>query len=549
MASVTSKPVAAPSQSTTSWLSNLLQAVQQYFSQTSPLTFVVICAIALSLTGLWLFFQIGMTNIYADGMARLLITRRVIDSPTAGFGQLGSVWPPLTHVLSLPLIGNDFLYETGLALSIISMVAYVLTAYYLYLTVLYLTDDRLSGVVGALIFFLNPNMLFMQTTPMTEMPMYACMMAATYYMIRLAKQPYGRRWMLGSGIALSLGALVRYELWILSLIYIPMLVFIYWRHRMKLVEIEGSLIYWGFWAFAGAAVWMLWNLLLFGDPLTFQRGEYAKPALWVSENDEVFRNLPVAFMSYLYATLSTVGPLFFVGLVALLVYLWQTRLSAESLPPLALIALFPAFVVMLYLGQRPLQVPEISNNMYNIRFALVIALPTAIFLAYVTRKRLLAKVAVVALALASSIYLINTQNVITLRDPVSYTDEPFYFYSVDTTNYLLEHYDGRPIMMESYGNVPVQFEGRLPLGVVIYEGSYRIWEAAIADPTRYVDWVVMRYRAPEGGTDIVGDKLFQTIRLLDSFRNDFELVFQNEFYEIYRKRDSVPSAAALSGGS
>jgi 4-amino-4-deoxy-L-arabinose transferase-like glycosyltransferase len=514
-----------------------------------PLAFVLVCATVVSVVFLLIFFQAGVTNTYADGMARLLITRRVIDSPTAGLAQLGAVWPPLTHVLALPLIGNDFLYQSGLALSIFSMLSFVITAYYLYKTIEVLTHDRWSSAIGVLIFMMNPNMLYMQTTPMTEMPMYASMMAATYYLIRMAQAPESRLHMLGCGVALALGALIRYEVWVLALIYIPTLIFIYLRHRMKLQQIEGLLVYWGFWAFAGAAAWMLWNLLIFGDPLNFQRGDYAKPALWVSTEDAVYRNLPVSFLSYGYATLSTVGPLSLLAPLALVYFLWKTRLSAESVPTLALVALFPAFVTMLYLGQRPLQVPEITGVMYNIRFALVMALPTAIVFAYLTRGSRLAKLLVLLLLPVTLFAHVQMHSIITLNDPLSYGDKPLALAAAEARDWLLANYDERPLMMESYGNTPIQFEGQLPLGLVIYEGSYRIWEAAIENPVQYADWVLMRYREEEGSSGLAGDMLFRVLRPDPEFQAQFELVYQNGYYEIYRKRDSLPSAAVLSGGS
>jgi 4-amino-4-deoxy-L-arabinose transferase-like glycosyltransferase len=487
------------------------------------LNLVMTSAISFSLVTLWVFFQAGVTNVYADGLARLLIARRIIDSPTAGLAQLGAVWPPLTHILSLPLIWNDFMYESGLALTVFSMLGYVLTTYFLYKTILTLTQDRWSSVIGSFIFMLNPNMLFMQATPMTELPMYACIMAATYYLVRMAQTPHHRLYMLGCGIALALGALVRYEVWIIALIYIPSLIYILLRQRMNLVQIEGTLIYWGFWAFAGAAAWMLWNWLIFGDPLNFQRGEYAAPALWVSSEDAVFRNLPISFLSYSYATLSTIGPMSLLAPVALVAYLWKTRLRPDSIPILALVALFPAFVAMLYLGQRPLQVPEVTGVMYNIRFALVMALPIAIIFAFLTRGSWWAKLALILVFSVSLIFQVRTNGIITLSDPVSYRDEPLAIAANEARDWLLTNYDQRPLMMESYGNTPIQFEARLPLEIVIYEGSYRLWEAAIADPARYIDWVLMRYREEEGSTGLSGDLLFRELRDQASFRQDFEL--------------------------
>src|SRR5512140_2735858 len=85
------------------------------------LLFVTAAAIVISIVSFAFFYSQHLTLLYYDGQARLLITRRVVDSPTSGLAQLGAVWLPLTHLLALPFIGNDFLYRSGIALSIISM--------------------------------------------------------------------------------------------------------------------------------------------------------------------------------------------------------------------------------------------------------------------------------------------------------------------------------------------------------------------------------------------------------------------------------------------
>jgi hypothetical protein len=42
--------------------------------------------------------------------------------------------------------------------------------------------------------------------------------------------------------------------------------------------------------------------------------------------------------------------------------------------------------------------------------------------------------------------------------------------------------------------------------------------------------------------------LFRLLRPNVDFQTQYELVYQNDYYEIYCKRDSLPSAAVLSGG-
>src|SRR4051812_19767499 len=54
----------------------------------------------------WCSFANGWILYYGDAEAHLNIARRVIDSRTPGYEQIGTVWLPLPHVLMLPFVGN-----------------------------------------------------------------------------------------------------------------------------------------------------------------------------------------------------------------------------------------------------------------------------------------------------------------------------------------------------------------------------------------------------------------------------------------------------------
>ncbi len=494
---------------------------------------VVGVALIASLVSFIYFYNQGMTLAYYDAQARLLITRRVIESSTPGFAQLGSVWLPLTHILALPLIGIDALYHSGLALSLISMLSFVLTALYLYHTVVLLTKDRFAGLIGAAILIINPNILYMQSTPMTELPMFCSMIAAIYYLLRLSREPENRTWLFASSFTIALSTLIRYESWILLIIEVLILGYIALRKRFSFRKAEGLLIYWGYWAFAGIVAWLAWGWLIFGDPLSFQRGEYAKASLWVGTADATVHNLDISLRAYTEATWLTVGPLVLLGLIGLGYYLWRTRLRVESIAPLAFLALFPFFVAMLYLGQRPLWTPETTDGMYNIRFALVMVLPVAIFVAYLAQSRWWAKATVIALIVSATELMIASDGIITLKESSVVFNEKRYIDIQHTAAWLKDNYDNQPMLLESYGNDQLQFLSAIPLRNVIYEGSYRMWNEALAFPEEHVEWVVMRYAAIEL---IPEDKVWQSQNERAVFYEHFEQVYENDLYRIFRRK-------------
>src|SRR5258706_9234348 len=69
----------------------------------------------LSATALWYVYSHGYILYYGDAEAHLNHARRLFDSRTPGFGQLGAVWLPLPHLLIASLVMDDHLWQTGLA--------------------------------------------------------------------------------------------------------------------------------------------------------------------------------------------------------------------------------------------------------------------------------------------------------------------------------------------------------------------------------------------------------------------------------------------------
>ncbi len=497
---------------------------------------VGILSVVLSMASLLVVQQQQLSLAYYDAQARLLITRRVVDSPTPGLAQLGSVWLPLTHILALPLIGSDLLYQTGLALTAISMFFFVVLTLYTYQTVRWLTGQKSLGFTAVLILFTNPNLLYLQATPMTEVPMLATMMMSIYYLVRLSAEPENRTWLFLSGFSLALSCLIRYEGWMLLSVSALALIYIFVRSRFSYTKIEGLLIFWGYWAFIGIAAWVAWNWMIFGDPLAFQRGEYAKPSLWVAADDPIIGSWSGAFHTYALGTLSIVGPLFLVGLLGALFYSLRTRLQPSRVMPLILFALFPFFVMMLYAGQRPMKVPEVSGEMYNIRFALVMLLPTAVFVPELARSRRWLIGVIMAAAAASLLFQVWTHGVITVKEPEGFQATPGSQKIAEAAAWLKANYDGGTILIESYGNDQLQFGSGIPLGKVIYEGSYGLWEPALNLQISPIDWIIMR-RPPADANDLVGpDKVWLRWNGQPELEERFALVYSSDLYLIYRTR-------------
>ena len=54
-----------------------------------------------------------LTLSHYDAKAHLVVARRVIDSLTPGWMQIGAVWLPLPHLIQLLPTQIDWFYRTG----------------------------------------------------------------------------------------------------------------------------------------------------------------------------------------------------------------------------------------------------------------------------------------------------------------------------------------------------------------------------------------------------------------------------------------------------
>ena len=59
------------------------------------------------------YWQQGLTLSHYDAKGHLVVARRVIDSLTPGWLQIGAVWLPLPHVLNLLPVQVDALVPHG----------------------------------------------------------------------------------------------------------------------------------------------------------------------------------------------------------------------------------------------------------------------------------------------------------------------------------------------------------------------------------------------------------------------------------------------------
>ena len=124
-------------------------------------------AAAASVASFLWFFLHGQILLYGDAVAHLNIARRLLDSLVPSPLQLGTVWLPLPHLLSAPFVINDWMWHSGVGGSIVSMLAYVAAVLGTFRLVR-ARASRFAAWLAAALLALNPDLLYMQATAMTE---------------------------------------------------------------------------------------------------------------------------------------------------------------------------------------------------------------------------------------------------------------------------------------------------------------------------------------------------------------------------------------------
>ena len=126
-------------------------------------------AIFVSVFSFFYYYRNGDLLLYGDAVAHINIARRVFDSRTPGLLQLGTVWLPLPHLLILPFVVSNQMWQSGAGGSIPSMAAFALSVlgiFRLLRTVLGPDGEgqyaaRLGAWAAAILYVANPNLIFL----------------------------------------------------------------------------------------------------------------------------------------------------------------------------------------------------------------------------------------------------------------------------------------------------------------------------------------------------------------------------------------------------
>jgi len=440
---------------------------------------VILLLAAIGSSAAWWCFERGYTLYFGDAEAHLNIARRVLDSRTPGPYQMGTVWLPLPHAVLIPFAMRDSWWRSGLAGVFPSVLCFVLAGAFLFAAA-----RRIYGTAGAalattLLFALNPNILYLQATPMTELLLLASLAAMLWATVWFRdSQSLGA--ILIAAAASNAASLTRYEGWFLIPFVSLYLLFVAKR--------RSHAVLFGVLASLGPLAWLAHNRYYYSNALEFFNGPYSAGAIYQRQLAQGMERYPgdhqwlTAARYYFTAGRLVTGiPLMVAGAAGVL---WKLRRNWWSL---LLLSLPPAFYVWsMHSSSTPIFVPTLPPfSWYNTRYAIAVV-PLAAFAAGAVIKLLplrhqVGAALVLALGTTAAWALSGPASICWKESEVN--SEARRAWTTQAAEFLVREYRPGSGVVFPFGDLTgVLRQAGIPLSESLHEGNQAAFDGAIARP-------------------------------------------------------------------
>jgi hypothetical protein len=505
-----------------------------------PWQFLVITpAIVTALISTAYYFFTDTIIAYGDAESHLNIAKRVVSSLTPGAAQLGGIWLPLPHLLMVPFVSVDWFWRTGLAGSIVGGVSYVITAAVVYKLVFFLTKHKWASVTGALLFIFNPNIMYLQSTAMTELPLIVFFSLSSYCFVRFIEDDTAILPLLGAAFFGFCAVLSRYDGWLLVLSEAGIIVLIGLIRKWQWKKIEGLGILFATLAFFGVFLWLGWDKAILGNALYFSQSEFSaqtQQQAWLAKGQlPAYHNIVLSFWYYFVTAMSDSGMfIFLLFIVGLIVFVWKKRAWERWLITLLLLVPFIFYVVTLYIGQSVIFIPHLTPvsfewRLFNVRYGVTMIPVVSVFVGYLLyRSKLFGRFIIISLCLLQfGLYAVGYSKVQTYDDGViglSHAKRP------DAEFWMKSHYDGGLVLVDDYARTISVIRSGIPMEKIIYIGNKPYWQESLVTPQKYATWIVMQKN------DSVWTKLYDNSTEQDLLYKYFKKVYTSPEILIFRRQ-------------
>jgi hypothetical protein len=356
------------------------------------MTTVVLASVLLAFIALIVSFTRGYVLLYGDAVAHLGIARRIVDSRNPGLVQLGGVWLPLPHLLMLPFVWKMEWWQSGLAGAWPSLACYLASTVGFYRLCRRMLVPRWALLATAF-YGLNPNLLYLATTAMTE-PLFLALLIwlALVTMecveaIRIGEDKRASRRMVALGVLIFAAVFTRYDGWIVGVavwcVVVWQLVRARQMRRMTMPFVVFTVL-----AVAGPLLWFWFNQHFFHDWLDFMRGPYSAPAIEKRTSPPGSRHYrgwhnPAWALLFYTRTAQVVAAAWETGfavMMAAVAGLWLALRRHVERASLLLWVPLPFYVYSVAYGSVPIFIPQLwPHSYYNARYGMEMLPALALF--------------------------------------------------------------------------------------------------------------------------------------------------------------------------
>jgi len=467
----------------------------------------IIAAIISTFAFIFYFHQ-DKILLYGDAVAHINIARHVFDSRTPGILEFGTVWLPLPHLLDMPFVANDSLWRSGIGASIPSMLAFIAGVLGIFRLVRGLVS-RAAAWIAALIYALNPNLIYMQSTAMTEALYLALFIWAMVHFSKFVREARSNSRRAGKSLEycammIAAASLVRYDGWFLAFCITVALIVIMWRFKPREAVLWRAAINFVLLTSLTAGLWLAYNHGAYGRVLEFAQGPYSARAIAERSKTPTFpiypgENSPRTAALYFLKVArlnSGEGPVDFwllgIAFAALLATIYFSRrhlhLSLLWIP-------FIFYVLSIAYGSVPIFFPQWwPFSYYNVRYGLELLPAIAVFVALAYQ---LLSNFVSARWVAAGVLLLMGWSYSTV-----WANKPICLREAEVNGAARMDFDARlgaelkkltpsaTIMMYCGEHSGALQNAGLPFRRVLREGNHPAWEIGLNEPAKAADYVV-----------------------------------------------------------
>jgi hypothetical protein len=429
------------------------------------------------------------------------------------------------------------MYRTGASGVAISVVSFAIACYAIAHIVLRVSGSRVAATIAVALFALDPDVLYLQSTPMTEPLLFGLVLLSIVLVYdwveavpaeceKSNRDPFssnrgkkGSRFNFSTkaGWCLILACLTRYEAWLVTAAVLGLSVMAFWRRGMSLSDALKTT--------APLAVYPVLAIVAFFFHSWFTTGAWFVTGGFFVPDNVATGNAWKALATVVHGMRMLIGtPFVLLALLGVLLVLARglsRAAHAASLVVLALVALMALPAYAFYNGHP-----------FRMRYMVAPSVGAAVFVGIALG--MLKGRARHAAAAATVVWIVATVKPIDANAPMvqeAQWDVPFSLGRRNVTACLMREYRGERILA-SMGSLAHYMQELSHAGInirdFVHEGTLPYWQEAIEAPKGRVGWILVEERA-EGG-----DMLAERARASSAFTLGFERVCADGGVALYR---------------